>query len=94
MTTGGIDGHAAVADAALDVIITIVHQKRIVEFNALAEDTFGWRRDAACRRLVAEAQWCFGGVPGSARIFGAGAFFFDGAGFDPIASPSRPTLSA
>jgi PAS domain S-box-containing protein len=36
---------AAILDAALDCIISIDHEGRIVEFNPAAERTFGYRRD-------------------------------------------------
>ena len=37
MTAGPTDSRRAVFDAALDPIITIDHQGRVVEFNAAAE---------------------------------------------------------
>ncbi len=45
---------AAILQTALDCIITIDHEGRIVEFNPAAERTFGCRRDAAVGRDIAE----------------------------------------
>jgi PAS domain S-box-containing protein len=44
----------AILQAALDSIITMDHQGRIVEFNAAAEATFGRRRDEVLGRELAE----------------------------------------
>lgn len=41
---------AAVLDAALECVITIDHQGRIVEFNRSAEETFGWTSGEALGR--------------------------------------------
>jgi PAS domain S-box-containing protein len=54
MTTRPIDSRSAVFDAALDAIITIDHEGRIVEFNLAAEQIFGLARDRACGRLLAD----------------------------------------
>ncbi len=45
---------AAILDAALDAIITIEASGRVVEFNRAAESTFGYRREEALGREVAE----------------------------------------
>src|SRR5262249_2256132 len=37
---------AAILEAALDAIITVDHEERIIEFNPAAEKTFGYRRAA------------------------------------------------
>lgn len=44
----------AILESALDCIITIDHEGRIVDFNAAAERTFGHRRDQVCGRNLAE----------------------------------------
>jgi PAS domain S-box-containing protein len=41
-------------EAALDCVITIDHQGRVVEFNPAAERTFGYRREEAVGREMAE----------------------------------------
>ena len=46
--------HRAIVDEALDCIITADRDGRILEFNPAAERTFGWTRDEAIGRLVAE----------------------------------------
>ena len=46
---------AAILDAALDCIITIDHEGRIIEFNPAAERTFGYRRDDVVGRQLADA---------------------------------------
>jgi two-component system sensor kinase FixL len=46
--------HRAIVDEALDCIITADREGRILEFNPAAERTFGWTRDEAIGRLVAE----------------------------------------
>ena len=45
---------AAILDTALDSVIAMDHQGRIVDFNAAAERTFGWRRDEVIGRTLAE----------------------------------------
>ena len=47
MTSARFDSRSAVFDAALDAIITIDHDGRVVEFNAAAERIFGFTRGAA-----------------------------------------------
>jgi len=54
VSTRIIDSRSTVFDAALDAIVTIDHEGRIVEFNAAAERTFGLSRDAARGRLLAD----------------------------------------
>ena len=46
--------HRAIVDEALDCIITADRDGRILEFNPAAERTFGWTRDEAIGRLVAD----------------------------------------
>ncbi len=46
--------HRAIVDEALDCIITADRDGRILEFNPAAERTFGWTRDEAIGRSVAE----------------------------------------
>jgi two-component system sensor histidine kinase UhpB len=45
---------SAILQSALDAIITIDHEGKIVEFNPAAERIFGHRRDQAVGRLMAE----------------------------------------
>jgi PAS domain S-box-containing protein len=45
---------AAILDAALDCIITIDHEERILEFNPAAERAFGYPRDAVLGRKMGE----------------------------------------
>jgi PAS domain S-box-containing protein len=45
---------AAILDSALDCIVTIDHEGCITEFNAAAERTFGYRRDAVLDRQLAD----------------------------------------
>ena len=45
---------AAILDSALDCIVTIDHEGAITEFNAAAERTFGYRRDAVLDRQLAD----------------------------------------
>ena len=45
----------AILESALDCVITMDHEGRIVEFNPAAEKTFGYRRDEAIGRLLSEA---------------------------------------
>ncbi|HEY2922170.1 MAG TPA: PAS domain S-box protein, partial [Candidatus Binatia bacterium] len=45
--------HRAILESALDCIITIDHQGRIIEFNPAAEKTFGYKRaDAIGKRMA------------------------------------------
>jgi PAS domain S-box-containing protein len=44
----------AILDSALDCIITMDHQGRVVEFNPAAEKTFGYRRDEAIGQLLSD----------------------------------------
>ncbi len=44
----------AIISSALDCIIAIDHQGRVVEFNFAAEKTFGYRRDEAVGKLLTE----------------------------------------
>src|SRR5213596_2290000 len=53
---------AAILDTALDSVIAMDHQGRIVDFNPAAERTFGWRRDEVIGRTLAETM-----IPGSLR---------------------------
>src|SRR5262249_7002267 len=53
---------SAILEAALDCIITIDDQGRIVDFNPAAEKTFGYSRDEALGREMAELI-----VPGHLR---------------------------
>ena len=46
--------HRAILEAALDCVITIDHQGRVVEFNPAAERTFGYERDEALGVPIAE----------------------------------------
>ncbi|UFW85057.1 PAS domain S-box protein [Bradyrhizobium barranii] len=46
---------AAILDAALDCIITIDHEGRVIEFNPAAERTFGYPRDEIVGRQLADA---------------------------------------
>ena len=46
--------HEAILESAIDCVITINHQGRIVEFNPAAEATFGYSRDDAMGRELAE----------------------------------------
>jgi two-component system sensor kinase FixL len=46
--------HRAIVDEALDCIITADRDGRILEFNPAAERTFGWTRNEAIGRSVAE----------------------------------------
>jgi PAS domain S-box-containing protein len=48
-----VDSRSAVFDAALDAIITIDHEGRVVEFNAAAERIFGFPRSTARGTLLA-----------------------------------------
>ena len=51
-----IDSRTAIFDAALDAIVTIDHDGRIVELNAAAERTFGLSRYDATGRLLADTM--------------------------------------
>ena len=44
----------AVLETALDAIVTIDHRGNVVEFNPAAESMFGYRRDKALGRAIAE----------------------------------------
>jgi PAS domain S-box-containing protein len=44
----------AVLESALDCIITMDHEGRVVEFNPAAERTFGYERDGVIGRLLAD----------------------------------------
>jgi PAS domain S-box-containing protein len=44
----------SILDSAMDAIVTIDHQGRILEFNPAAERLFGWTRAAALGRELAE----------------------------------------
>jgi PAS domain S-box-containing protein len=44
----------AILDSALDCIITMDHEGRVVEFNSAAEATFGYEREAAVGRVMAD----------------------------------------
>jgi PAS domain S-box-containing protein len=43
----------AILESALDCVITMDHQGRVVEFNPAAEKTFGYKRDEAIGQLLA-----------------------------------------
>jgi PAS domain S-box-containing protein len=45
---------AAAFDAALDCVITMDHERRVVDFNAAAEQVFGYRREDAIQRNLGE----------------------------------------
>jgi PAS domain S-box-containing protein len=45
---------AAILESALDCLVTMDHEGRVVDFNPAAERTFGYRRDEAIGRTVAE----------------------------------------
>jgi two-component system cell cycle sensor histidine kinase/response regulator CckA len=45
---------AAILESALDCIITFDHEGKIIEFNSAAELTFGYRREEAIGREIAE----------------------------------------
>jgi PAS domain S-box-containing protein len=51
---GASSRKSAVFESALDCVITIDHEGKILEFNAAAERTFGFRRDEAVGRTMAE----------------------------------------
>src|SRR5262249_50756663 len=44
----------AILETALDAIITIDYEGKVVEFNSAAEATFGYTREEACGRPIAE----------------------------------------
>ena len=50
--TGG--RNAAILEAALDAVITMDHDGKVVEFNSAAERIFGYRREDAVGRLLAD----------------------------------------
>jgi PAS domain S-box-containing protein len=45
---------SAIVRAALDCVITMDHEGRVVDFNPAAEDTFGYQREEAIGRQLAE----------------------------------------
>jgi PAS domain S-box-containing protein len=45
---------AAILDSALDCIVTIDHEGRITEFNPVAEQTFGYRRDQVLGKYLVD----------------------------------------
>jgi len=45
---------AAILNSAIDCIVTIDHEGRIIEFNPAAESTFGYRRDEVIGRQLAD----------------------------------------
>ena len=49
-----VDSRSAIFDAALDAIITVNHEGRILELNAAAEQIFGVTRRDACGRLLVD----------------------------------------
>ena len=49
-----VDSRSAIFDAALDAIITVNHEGRILEFSAAGEQLFGVTRGDACGRLLVE----------------------------------------
>ena len=52
---GETDGrHAAILEAALDAVITMDHEGKVVEFNSAAERIFGYRRGDAAGRSLAD----------------------------------------
>lgn len=63
---------AAVLDAALDSVITIDHEGRIVEFNRSAEETFGWTSGEVLGRSFAEVAISPAQRAGFAEAFAAG----------------------
>jgi PAS domain S-box-containing protein len=46
--------HRAMLDAALDCVVTMDHEGRVVDFNPAAERTFGYRAGEAIGRAMAE----------------------------------------
>ena len=48
------ESSASIAQAALDCIITMDHDGRVLDFNPAAEATFGYERDAAVGALLAD----------------------------------------
>ncbi len=52
----------SVLESALDCVITMDHQGRVVEFNPAAERTFGYKREAAIGQLLADLI-----IPSAAR---------------------------
>jgi PAS domain S-box-containing protein len=45
---------SAILESALDCVITMDHEGKVVEFNPAAEETFGYRRDEAVGKPLAE----------------------------------------
>jgi PAS domain S-box-containing protein len=69
----------AILESALDCIVTVDHQGRVVEFNPAAEETFGYRREEAIGQLVAELI-----IPPSSRERHQRALALLAAGEGPI----------
>lgn len=46
--------HRATLEAALDPVVTMDHEGRVIEFNPAAERVFGWKSDDAVGREMAE----------------------------------------
>ena len=70
----------ALRQAGLDCIITMDHEGRIREFNPAAEKTFGYRRDEAIGRMLAELV-----IPEQHRKAQAGGLAaFLKSGFGPV----------
>src|ERR671925_2376996 len=46
--------HRAMLDAALDCVVTMDHEGRVVDFNPAAERCFGYRADEVVGREMAE----------------------------------------
>ena len=44
----------SVVRAALDAVVTMDHEGRVIDFNPAAEDTFGYRREEAIGQVLAE----------------------------------------
>jgi PAS domain S-box-containing protein len=64
---------AAVLEAALDSVITIDHEGRIVEFNRAAEETFGWTSGEVLGRSFLDVAIPVAHRGGLEQTFGAGA---------------------
>src|SRR5207245_6031292 len=48
------EGMRAILESALDCIITMDHQGKVLEFNPAAEKTFGYHRDEAIGQLLSD----------------------------------------